>query len=83
MDELTEKVMSKLDVLVTATRMLEHGTLDKDAFERTYDDVAKDVLKMIIAVGRPSWTYRSTPDDQTVKSSVDDYSESKERWIAR
>ena len=83
MDELRKKVMDELDVLVTAARMLESGTLDEAAFERTHGDVVNNLTLMVTVSPGPGWTYSNDKPDRVAAPDKDDYSESKERWIAR
>ena len=79
MDELRNKVMLKLDKLVDATRDEVAGNMPSDAYVNMYGEVLDDLVQMVIVSVVPPI---KKPTGGIINMG-DDYSESKERWIAR
>ena len=79
MDELKKRVMGKMDTLVHATKAASQGAMSDDTYAGVYNAVLDDLVKMVIvSVAPPIGGQHSKVID-----AGDDYSENKERWIAR
>ena len=76
MDELREKVMNELDVLVAAARMGDNTPMDHANFEKTYSEVVNRLVHMIIVSVAPPLA-RST-----VQPEEEDFHTAKESFIA-
>ena len=79
MDELKKRVMGKMDTLVHATKAASQGAMSDDAYAGVYNTVLDDLVKMVIVSVAPPIGGQPSK----VIDAGDDYSESKERWIAR